>query len=173
MNNETKPSFEHQENKTGRHIIQYPADYSLCAGCTTCEIVCSLTHDGVVSPQYNRIFLDRGTVSMIHTVYACLHCEDHPCYEKCPHQDKAMCIDENNIVYIVEEYCDGCGRCVKACTYTPSRINLVKSKDKSKRKAKKCDLCRTRPEGPACIEYCPVKCIGLSDQPLPVAETVD
>jgi carbon-monoxide dehydrogenase iron sulfur subunit len=75
-----------------------------------------------------------------------------------------MKIDENNIVYIDEENCIGCGLCVKACVFTPSRINFVKSDDKAKKKAKKCDLCRTNPEGPACVKWCPVRCIGLSDQ---------
>ncbi|MDR1796304.1 MAG: 4Fe-4S dicluster domain-containing protein [Clostridiales Family XIII bacterium] len=158
------------ETNYGSHVVQYPQDYSLCAGCTTCEIVCSLVHDGVVGPRYNRIFLKRGTSSMIHEVLACMHCADHPCYEKCPKKDEAMKIDEKGVVYIDEAFCIGCGLCAKACAFTPSRINLVKSSDKDKRKAKKCDLCRTREEGPACIEWCPVRCIGLSDRPRPVFE---
>jgi Fe-S-cluster-containing hydrogenase component 2 len=28
-------------------------------------------------------------------------------------------------------------------------------------------LCRTREKGPACVEYCQVRCIGISDQPSP------
>ncbi|MDR1422560.1 MAG: 4Fe-4S dicluster domain-containing protein [Coriobacteriales bacterium] len=155
----------------GRHIVQYPPDYSLCAGCTTCEIVCSLVHDGVVGPRYNRVFLKRGTSNMLHTVLVCMHCEDHPCYERCPKRDEAMCLDgEHGIVYIDEENCIGCGACVRACKFSPSRINLIKSKDRALRKAKKCDLCRTREEGPACIEWCPVRCLGLSDRPRPVFE---
>lgn len=78
-----------------------------------------------------------------------------------------MCIDENNIVYINEKECVGCGLCRKACVFEPSRINMVISDDKKQRKAKKCDMCRTRPEGPACIQWCPVKCIGMSKYPLP------
>jgi Fe-S-cluster-containing hydrogenase component 2 len=151
--------------KFGRHIVQYPAEISLCAGCSACEIVCSLVHDGLVGPAYRRIFVERGTRSMISTIYSCQHCEDHPCYNACPRKDQAMCIDENGIVYINEEHCIGCKLCIKACVFDPPRINYVKSSDKTKRKAKKCDLCRTRPEGPACIEFCQVSCIGLSDQP--------
>ena len=79
-----------------------------------------------------------------------------------------MKIDENNIVYIVEENCIGCGLCAKACVFDPPRINVVKSKDKDKRKARKCDMCRTRPEGPACVQWCPVRCIGLSEDSVPV-----
>jgi Fe-S-cluster-containing hydrogenase component 2 len=130
--------------------------------------VCSLLHDGVVGHGYNRIFLKRSEPDMMHTIYACLHCEDHPCYEKCPKKGAAMLLDENGIVSINEDECIGCGLCVRACSFEPPRINMVKSKDKAKRKAKKCDLCRTRPEGPACIEWCPVRCIGMSDEPLPV-----
>jgi Fe-S-cluster-containing hydrogenase component 2 len=78
-----------------------------------------------------------------------------------------MLLGEDSIVWINENECIGCGKCVKACSFTPSRINLVKSKDKAKRKAKKCDLCRTQTEGPACVRWCPVRCIGISDQPYP------
>lgn len=153
----------------GSHIIQYPPDVSFCAGCTACEIVCALVHDGVVSPSYNRVFVEKGTHSMVSEIHTCQHCVDHPCYEACSRKDKAMCIDENGIVYINEQHCIGCKRCIKACVFDPPRINYVKSSDKTQRKAKKCDLCRTRPEGPACIEFCQVACIGLSNQPIPAA----
>ncbi len=155
------------EDKTkrtyGNHIVQYSPDYSFCAGCTSCEVVCTLTHDRLVSPCHNRLFVTRDNRSMVHTVLTCQQCSDHPCYDTCPKKGEAMKIDENNIVYVDEDACIGCGLCAKACVFTPTRINMVKSSDKSKRKAKKCDLCRTRPEGPACIEWCPVRCIGLSN----------
>lgn len=77
-----------------------------------------------------------------------------------------MCIGEDGIVYINDEHCIGCGRCINECVFYPPRINMVKSKDKTQRKAKKCDLCRTRPEGPTCVEWCPVRCIGLSNRPM-------
>lgn len=156
-----------EENKTrgfGNHIVQYSPDYSFCAGCTSCEVVCSLVHDGLVSPSFNRIFVERDNRSMVHTILSCQQCSDHPCYEACPKKDSAMHIDENNIVWIDEENCIGCSLCQKACIFTPSRINMVKSKDKTQRKAKKCDMCRTRSEGPACVEWCPVRCIGTSDK---------
>jgi Fe-S-cluster-containing hydrogenase component 2 len=156
--------MEDQARTYGNHIVQYSPEYSFCAGCTSCEVVCTLTRDGLVSPSCNRIFVMRDNRSMIHTVLSCQQCSDHPCYEACPKKDEAMKIDENNIVYIDEDMCIGCGLCAKACVFTPSRINMVNSADKSKRKAKKCDLCRTRPEGPACVEWCPVRCIGLSNQ---------
>jgi len=158
---------EKEARTFGNHVVQYPMDYSLCAGCTSCEIVCTLTHDALVSPSYNRIFVQRDVRTMMHDIFTCQHCSDHPCYNACPKKDKAMCIDENNIVYVVDDECIGCGMCAKACVMTPSRINMVKSSDRKLRKAKKCDLCRTRPEGPACVQYCPVRCLGLSEDALP------
>ena len=151
------------------HIIQAPKEYSLCTGCITCEMMCSLLHDGCVGLQHNRIFLEPGRIKeMVHTIHSCQQCDDHPCYEACPKKDSAMCIDgETGIVYIDEENCIGSGKCQKACRFTPSRINLVKSKDKTQRKAKKCDLCWDMEDGPQCIKWCPAMCLALSDGPIP------
>lgn len=149
------------------HIVQYPPEVSLCAGCTSCEAVCAMVHDGAVSPSLSRIQLERGTVSMIHTIYACMQCRDHPCYSVCPKKDKAMCIDEKlGIAYVNQEECVGCRLCVKACPFEPKRIRM--NLDKPRPKAIKCDMCRTRPNGPACVEYCQVRCIGKSEDPVPV-----
>ena len=154
---------ERTERKTGRHIIQYPADVSLCAGCSGCEIVCGLLHDGVSGPSVRRLFVKKDPVQMIHKVYTCQHCVDHPCYNACPKKDKAMCLDaESGVVYVNPEECVGCNLCVRACPFEPKRIQLGPGKI-----AVKCDLCRDRPEGPACVECCQVMCLGLSDEPVP------
>ena len=159
-------SFE----KYGKHIVQYPADYSLCAGCGSCEAVCGLTHDGMTGPLIKRIFLERDTTMTedMHKIYTCQQCVDHPCYDACPKKGEAMLKDhDTGIVYIEQDKCTGCALCYKACPFEPKRISLHPDKP---RKALKCDLCRTRPEGPACIEYCQVRCIGLSDAPMPGEE---
>lgn len=148
----------------GNHIVQYSPEYSLCAGCESCSILCGLMRDGFTGPGNARIKIDLGTRSMIHTVKACLQCKDHPCYEACPKKGTAMKIDENTgVVYIVEEFCGGCGLCARACKFQPSRIAMKQNKNRREWKAVKCDLCRDREEGPLCIQYCPVQCIGLSD----------
>lgn len=158
------------EKGYGRHIVQYGPDISLCSGCGGCEIVCGLLHSGSVGPKTRRIYLKRDDTQLIHKVYSCQQCLDHPCYHACPKKDKAMCLDEEkNVAYVNPEACIGCKLCIKACPFEPKRIQLDENK-----KAIKCDLCRTRPEGPACIEYCQVMCINMSDAPVPVcAPTVN
>jgi len=150
----------------GNHIVQYSGAYSFCAGCNSCEAICSLVHDGVVSPSYSRLLLERGgTRDMVCHIKACQHCSDHPCYDACPRKDISMCLDSSSgIVYVNEDECIGCGMCAKACVFTPSRINMSAAFKKKDRKSKKCDLCRTRKEGPACVEYCPVRCLGISTE---------
>lgn len=152
------------DKEYGNHVVQYPPQYSVCTGCSSCQVLCGFSKDGVVGPGHGAIRLEYGELDhMYHTVLACQHCVDHPCYDKCPKPGKAMIIDENNIVYIDEDECIGCGLCAKACKFTPSRITM----DKNGKKAKKCDLCRTRPDGPICVANCPAFVLGLSDDPLP------
>lgn len=144
-----------------KYIIQYQPEVSLCVGCNSCEIVCGLVHDGKSGPSKRRLFLERDTIYMEHHIYTCQHCLNYPCYNACPKKEDAMFLNKDSgIVYINEEGCTGCKLCIKACPFEPKRINF----DKSSKKAVKCDLCRTREKGPACVEYCQVKCIGVSSQ---------
>lgn len=149
----------------GRHIAHLPRDVSLCTGCHSCEMMCGLSHNGAAGPANGRIQVELDSVkSMLYTVYSCQQCSDHPCYDACPKRDSAMCIDEESgIVYINESNCIGCGKCQKACRLTPSRITFVRTADRKKRKARKCDLCRGRAEGPACVEHCSARCLYLSE----------
>lgn len=145
----------------GQHVIQLSKEESVCVGCNACEIVCGLVHEGEAGQMLRRIFLDRDTINLEdHKVLSCQQCADHPCYEACPKKDEALCIDlDSGIVYVDESECIGCKKCIKACPYEIKRINF----DSVTKKAKKCDLCRDREEGPACIEYCQVQCLALSE----------
>ena len=150
---------ERPAGELGRRIIQWDPDISLCAGCAACEIVCALIHEGVSGSRSRRIFFEHDSVQLMHKVYPCQQCLDHPCYNACPKKDEALCIDpETGIVYSAPDPCIGCGLCVRACPFEPKRIQLNRDK-----KAIKCDLCRGRENGPACIEYCQCLAIGMSD----------
>ena len=158
----TEPAAAGALEEYGNHIVQYSPEYSLCTGCETCSILCGLSHEGFTGPGNSRIRIDLGTRSMIHRVLACQQCSDHPCYDACPKKGAAMKIDDNGIVYIDEVSCIGCGLCARHCKFQPSRIAMKRDKVRKQWKAVKCDLCRDNPEGPQCIKWCPVRCIGLS-----------
>lgn len=149
------------------HVIQYSDKmYAVCTGCKSCEIFCSLMHDGVNSPQRAGIKLGIAPIkSMMHTIYVCEQCADHPCYEACPKKDAAMCIDENGIVYVNRDECIGCGKCAKNCRYDPPRVHVAKIA--GRRFAVKCDMCRTLGGGPACVRNCPAMVLGLASQATP------
>lgn len=120
-----------------------------CSGCGICEVVCSLSHEGVINPKKSRI----RVVSHLYTandVYICRHCgtssKPPPCVESCPNDafDK-----RNDTLFIVnKEKCTGCGDCVEACSFNAMFMN-PKAKV-----AISCDLCSG---DPLCVKYCPPK----------------
>ena len=58
-----------------KHIIQYPASYSLCLGCQSCDLVCSLIHDGVTGPTHGRIRVEQPDYKNLQFhVLACQQC---------------------------------------------------------------------------------------------------
>ncbi len=154
------------EIEKNRHISRCSELVSFCTGCESCALVCGLFHEGYASPRARRILIDRNDITCRHTIYTCQNCVDSPCYEACPLKDEAMCYDEDlQVAYVNEEKCIGCNLCVEACIFDPPRIMLNHDN-----KAAKCDLCREREEGPACIEYCQPMVLGFSGEPVPDAE---
>ena len=53
-------------------------------------------------------------------------------------------------VVILEDKCIGCMRCAKACPWQ------IPVRHPEQKRALKCDLCSYRPEGPMCVEMCPL-----------------
>jgi len=149
-----------QEGQFNKHVFQVSSELSFCAGCRSCEVICGLVHDGVTGPMRQRLCVKRDIRMMTHEVLTCKHCKDHPCYNACPKKDEAIVV-EDGIAIIVEEACIGCGLCAKACPFKPSRINYIKELPRETRKARKCDMCRDREAGPACVQWCPVRCLEV------------
>lgn len=155
----------------GDHIVQYSPDYSLCTGCESCMIMCGISHFGITGPHVSGIHINLGTRDCMNSVYVCQQCKDRPCYEVCPKKDEAMCYDPNtDVTYINQDSCIGCGKCVKACKFSPSRIELRRYEKRKQWRAVKCDLCRDKGGIPVCITTCPVRCIGLASDSVFIAE---
>ncbi|MFW5980987.1 MAG: 4Fe-4S dicluster domain-containing protein [bacterium] len=123
-----------------------------CHQCGICEMACSLTHEGVCSPYLSRITLKRDPLHGESELSVCKQCDFPECYYSCP--VNAIKIDEKaGARFIVEEECIGCGSCVKACPVDENE-NILKYNEK-KNVYIKCDLCKDRENGPACVEACP------------------
>lgn len=126
-------------------------DESLCTGCGICELMCSLSHDGVTGPAFSRVHVVDHPFADRVNIYACQQCASPSCYFACPLPDEALCIDKlTGARYINEDKCTGCGFCVDACSFDPPRVRL----NVGKSVAFKCDLCRGRETGQLCVEYC-------------------
>ncbi len=117
-----------------------------CQGCRCCEAVCSLTHTGVVSPQYTGILVEEKSELGNFKLTVCQQCFDFPCKDAC----KTGCISRNAYSGAVEvnEDCIGCGACREACPIKAIRIVNIDGKDR----AYKCDLCGGLPQ---CVSVCP------------------
>ena len=122
-----------------------------CRACRACEMACALTREGAVSPSLARIrvrFDEFAAASVVAASY-CLQCGDAPCMGACP--TGAMTRHpRTGAVMIDAELCIGCMRCAKACPWG------IPQRHPDQRLAIKCDLCSDRPEGPACVRYCPL-----------------
>lgn len=87
----------------------------------------------------------------------CHHCESAPCLQSCA--SGAIRIVEQKVI-VDEVLCTGCKSCVAVCPF--GVIEILKTKNKSGF-AGKCDLCRQREDGPACVEVCPTKALRCVD----------
>ena len=136
------------------------SDRNRCIGCRICEMVCSATKEGVFDPRVSRIrVIDVDGKSS--KSYACVNCEGDPaCVRACP--SKALMKDpENNVIQIMQDKCDACGRCIEACPY--GAIAMVMDE----KKVIVCDLCPDWEE-PRCVTFCPTGSLSYGNiTPIP------
>ncbi len=154
-------------------------DTKECQGCLSCMLICSVVHEGVSSLSLSRIQVLQdpfvGWPGDL-TIEQCRQCLDPPCVEVCPADALNADPDEGNTRIVDRDKCIGCGLCVSACPYAPSRPLLEPdAAHDGAPKSRKCDLCANAPYhfsedggGPdgtqACIEVCPVRAIAFTDE---------
>ncbi len=135
-------------------------DPAWCRTCKVCEVACSIHKEGQARPAVARIHIMYDEFKTINPISGvlCAQCADAPCIEAC--RVGAMTRDaRTGAVLILEEKCVGCMRCAKACPWQ------IPQKHPDRRKAIKCDLCFDRPEGPLCVEMCPLSGKALRYDP--------
>ena len=156
------------------------ADPQKCITCRSCEIACTLSHmeggDLVAAAQAGAQFQPRLTLVrgyMVAMPIQCRQCEDAPCAQACP--QKAI-FHGAYFVEVNQALCNGCKTCLLVCPFgamdvavkadakPQTGLKLLKDgvlEDKSQYAAFKCDLCKGRAAGPACVEICPVQAFSV------------
>jgi Fe-S-cluster-containing hydrogenase component 2 len=127
-------------------------DLATCTRCDECVRGCADAHGG--EPRFVREG-EKYRNWLVPT--ACYQCTDPVCMIDCP--TGAITREAGTLeVTINEATCIGCSNCAERCPWD----NIVMVERGEKRAdgkpievATKCDLCETRPEGPACVQMCP------------------
>lgn len=119
-----------------------------CTGCGSCELACSLQHEGEFRPAAARISVLRFEAG-IAVPLTCLQCDEPSCMKVC----KVGAITKDaatGLVSVNGEKCIGCRMCVVACPF--GNINY----SPAAKQAVKCDYCHGDPQ---CVAFCPEKAI--------------
>jgi protein NrfC len=154
-------------------------DTKKCQGCTSCMLACTLVHEGVENPSLARIQIIQNPFESFPddvTIAHCRQCVDPACVKACPADALRADSAVGNVRMIDRSKCIGCGDCIDACPFTPSRpvVALDENFDDDP-KGRKCDLCANTPYhwdaaggGPkgqqACVEVCPVGAITFTEK---------
>ncbi|MBI4331666.1 MAG: 4Fe-4S dicluster domain-containing protein [Chloroflexi bacterium] len=136
-----------------KHLV---IDTDRCAGCSVCEAVCSLSHEGVVSPRFARLrIIDYYVEGHRIEGYVCKQCTGAECLRVC--RPKALYVDKETGAKVIDpERCNGCKLCIIAC---PQHPNSPIYYDAATKKCLKCDLCGG---DPLCVKFCPEAVLSLS-----------
>lgn len=123
-----------------------------CVGCRLCELICSLTHEGVFRPSISRIFVVKKEEEGLDYPITCNQCDEAPCIDVCPTGALSK-NDETNAIQISETDCTGCFSCVEACP-----LDAINPRPREGR-VEICGLCGGEPQ---CVKYCPVDALEIS-----------
>ena len=159
-------------------------DDEACVRCGHCASSCADAHGDGVSRLVRRgekvVVRDAedGAERALVIPGSCQHCKHPACMLDCP--TGAIGRDPRGDVFVREDLCVGCGRCVTACPWgsvqmapraQPPKKSLpllatsgvrARSADVAAAPsdvAVKCDMCRDLGHGPACVTSCPVDAI--------------
>jgi len=130
-------------------------DSERCIWCRSCELMCSLHHEGECSPSLARIRVFPNLFEAEVEGYVCGQCEEPECLRACP--VGAIRMNPETRSYIIsEDQCTACGLCAEACPHNID--NNVIFFNPARNVYVKCDLCSGDPQ---CVAICPSEALKL------------
>lgn len=128
-----------------------------CAGCRTCELLCSLRHEKVVNPELARITVVKLPLGNVPDIIAepvfCRRCGI--CVKECPEGALSFANDTWRIE-VDKGICTGCSLCVEVCPFGAIRMMHPKANVPLI-----CDLCGG---DPICAEFCPTGTLVFKEE---------
>jgi Fe-S-cluster-containing hydrogenase component 2 len=166
--------FSFSRNQTTGMISAILVDFGKCAGCRTCESVCSeFNHkisiedkmvNGTANPYLSniRVYHYNPDIDIPST---CALCDDSPCVEACPvepHSEtgrKALYRDEQLLTINNDpERCIGCQSCAIECSQ--KRAGVIRSDPETGGPTRICTLCNGDPQ---CARHCPYDALKYAE----------
>ena len=114
-------------------------DIDLCTGCRSCEVACSMRHDGNCGTEYSRVKIQAWGEISVYVPVVCQHCEDPPCEIACPTKARKR-VEETGAMVTDADLCVGCRSCIYACPFGAPSLHPVRKRIIT------CDLCDGDPD---------------------------
>lgn len=138
-------------------------DKKRCIACDACLVHCKVKNNVPAGLSLNRIevegpIADEDGKPIAKIKYQnCLHCKKPKCVPACPNEALYK-REEDGLVLIDLDKCDGCQSCIEACPWHVPVFNEATGK------IMKCDLCVDRLEvggTPACVTGCTAQALSF------------
>jgi anaerobic dimethyl sulfoxide reductase subunit B (iron-sulfur subunit) len=130
-------------------------DADRCVQCRTCEVACKSTRNVEPRVKWRRVVEIWGghypNVTRAFFSLACMHCGKPPCIEACP-TGAISKRDEDGIVVVDRDKCNGCRDCLPACPYGVPQFGEDGI-------MQMCDFCTGIDIEPACAASCPTEAL--------------
>lgn len=143
-------------------------DADRCVQCRTCEVACKSVRNIEPGIKWMRVVEIWGgvypNVTTDFFALACMHCGKPACIEVCP-TGAIIKRDEDGIVVVDRNKCNGCQDCFSACPYGVPQFD-------DNGIMQMCDFCAEINIEPACAVSCPTEALkfGALDELLEMAK---